>query len=54
MKYENRGWILLLLALLAAPALAASRCVDVSGRIFYQAAPYPANARDDDMALNAN
>ena len=54
MKYENRGWALLLLALLAAPALAANKCVDMSGRIFYQAAPCPANARGGDMALNAN
>jgi hypothetical protein len=55
MRYENCGWaMLLLLALLAAPALAANKCVDMSGRVFYQAAPCPANARGGDMALNAN
>ncbi|CDH47501.1 MAG: hypothetical protein IPL59_16435 [Candidatus Competibacteraceae bacterium] len=54
MKYENKGWTMLLLALLTAPALAANKCVEVSGRIFYQAAPCPASARGGDMALNAN
>ena len=43
-----------LLALLAAPALAANKCVEVSGRIFYQDAPCPANTRGGDMSLNAN
>ncbi|KAB2927766.1 MAG: hypothetical protein F9K25_13670 [Candidatus Contendobacter sp.] len=47
------GWILLL-SLLVAPALAANKCVEPSGRIFYQAAPCPANARGGDMNLNIN
>jgi hypothetical protein len=42
------------LSLLAAPALAANKCVEISGRIFYQDAPCPANTRGGDMSLNAN
>ena len=40
--------------LLAAPALAANKCIDASGRIVYQAAPCPANTRGGDMSLNVN
>ncbi|HRD50895.1 MAG: hypothetical protein JNK95_13520 [Candidatus Competibacter sp.] len=54
MHYENRSWTLLLSALLAAPTLAANKCVDASGRVFYQAAPCPANAHGGDMTLNIN
>lgn len=35
-------------------ALAANKCVETSGRIFYQAAPCPANTRGGDMQLNVN
>lgn len=52
-KGLGKGWGLLL-SLLAAPALAANKCVEASGRIFYQAAPCPANARGGDMSLNIN
>lgn len=44
----------MLLGLLAAPALAANKCIDASGRIIYQAAPCPANTRGGDMSLNVN
>ncbi|MDG4549338.1 MAG: hypothetical protein P9F19_07825 [Candidatus Contendobacter sp.] len=51
----GEGWLwLLLLSLLAAPALAANKCVEANGRIFYQDAPCPANARGGDMSLNVN
>ena len=53
MKHESRYWVLLLGAL-AAPALAANKCVDASGRISYQATPCPANAHGGDMSLNIN
>ena len=53
MKHGNGYWAILL-ALLAAPALAANKCVEASGRIFYQAAPCPANTRGGDMQLNVN
>lgn len=53
MKHGNGCWAILL-ALLAAPALAANKCVEASGRIFYQAAPCPANTRGGDMQLNVN
>ncbi|MFO1422438.1 MAG: hypothetical protein U1F70_02120 [Candidatus Competibacteraceae bacterium] len=49
----GEGW-LLLLSLLAVPALAANKCVEANGRIFYQDAPCPANARGGDMSLNVN
>lgn len=42
------------LVLLAAPTLAANKCVEASGRIFYQAAPCPPNTRGGDMSLNVN
>ncbi len=45
---------LILLSLLATPALAANKCVDPSGRISYQAEPCPANSRGGDMSLNIN
>ncbi|MFO1422495.1 MAG: hypothetical protein U1F70_02415 [Candidatus Competibacteraceae bacterium] len=44
----------MLLSLLAAPALAANKCVEANGRIFYQDAPCPANTRGGDMSLNVN
>lgn len=54
MKHLNWGWILLL-SLLAAPALAAvNKCVEESGRIFYQAEPCPANTHGGDLRLNVN
>jgi hypothetical protein len=53
MKQGSRCWVTLL-GLLAAPALAANKCVDASGRISYQAAPCPASARGGDMGLNVN
>lgn len=53
MKHGGWGWIMLL-GLLAEPALAANKCIDASGRIIYQAAPCPANTRGGDMSLNVN
>ena len=53
MKQGSRYWVTLLGAL-AAPALAANKCVDASGRISYQATPCPANAHGGDMRLNIN
>lgn len=44
----------ILLSLLAAPTLAANKCVETSGRVFYQDAPCPANTRGGDMSLNVN
>lgn len=41
-------------SLLAAPALAANKCVETSGRIFYQAAPCPPNTHGGDLRLNVN
>ncbi len=52
-KGLGEGWVLLL-SLLATPALAANKCVESSGRIFYQAAPCPASVRGGDMSLNVN
>lgn len=40
--------------LLAAPALAANKCVETSGRIFYQAEPCPPNTHGGDLRLNVN
>lgn len=40
--------------LLAAPALAANKCVEVNGRIFYQDAPCPPNTHGGDLRLNVN
>ncbi len=48
-----RYWIMLL-SLFATPALAANKCVEQNGRIFYQAAPCPANAHGGEMSLNVN
>lgn len=49
------GWRWALpLALFAAPTPAAYKCLEDSGRIFYQAAPCPANTRGGDMSLNVN
>lgn len=53
MKHGGWGWVMLP-GLLAAPALAANKCIDASGRIIYQAAPCPANTRGGDMSLNVN
>ncbi|MDG4595802.1 MAG: hypothetical protein P9F75_08940 [Candidatus Contendobacter sp.] len=52
-KGLGKGWVLLL-SLLVAPALAANKCVEANGRVFYQDAPCPANARGGDMSLNVN
>ena len=53
MNHWNGYWVIPL-ALLAAPALTANKCVETGGRIFYQAAPCPANTRGGDMHLNVN
>lgn len=53
MKYHDWHGIVLL-GLLASPALAANKCIEGSGRIFYQAAPCPVNTRGGDMRLNIN
>ena len=51
MKY----WIWAVLpGLLAAPALAANKCVETNGRIFYQADPCPPNTHGGDLRLNVN
>ena len=51
MKY----WIWAILpGLLATPARAANKCVEASGRIFYQAAPCPPNTHGGDLRLNVN
>ncbi|MFZ1640503.1 MAG: hypothetical protein WAV07_03505 [Candidatus Contendobacter sp.] len=47
------GWTMLL-SLLAAPVLAANKCVETSGRIFYQDAPCPVNTHGGDLRLNVN
>jgi len=52
---KNGNWIwAALLGLLVAPALAANKCIDASGRISYQATPCPKNTRGGDMSLNIN
>jgi hypothetical protein len=49
------GWYWAMpLVLFAAPTPAAYKCVEDNGRIFYQAAPCPANTRGGDMSLNVN
>lgn len=53
MKHGNGYWAILP-ALLAAPALAANKCVEAGGRIFYQAAPCPTHTSGGDMSLNVN
>ena len=50
----HTGFGLIVLSLLAPPALAANKCIDPSGRISYQAEPCPANSRGGDMSLNVN
>ncbi len=51
MKY----WIWAILpGLLATPARAANKCVEASGRIFYQAAPCPPNTYGGDLRWNVN
>ncbi|MFZ1494577.1 MAG: hypothetical protein WAU60_14345 [Candidatus Competibacter denitrificans] len=45
---------LLLLALWVGPTCAANKCVEINGRIFYQAAPCPPGAHGGDMSLNIN
>ena len=52
----NRGmglWIVVL-SLIAAPTLAANKCMDENGRITYQALPCPADTQGGDMSLNVN
>lgn len=53
MKYCHWGAIALL-GLFAAPALAVHKCVEESGRIFYQDAPCPAHTRGGEMNRNVN
>lgn len=40
--------------LLITPALAAYKCVEDSGRVFYQDAPCPANTHGGDISRNVN
>lgn len=48
-------WIWVALpGLLAMPALAANKCVETNGRIFYQDAPCPPNTHGGDLRLNVN
>jgi hypothetical protein len=52
---KHWGWTLPLALLAApAPAPAANKCVETSGRVFYQAAPCPPNTRGGDLSLNVN
>jgi len=53
MNHWNGYWVIPL-ALFTAPTLAANKCIEASGRIFYQAAPCPANTHGGDMSLNVN
>lgn len=53
MKYWNWAGIMLLVVLVA-PALAVNKCVEDSGRIFYQAAPCPANTHGGELSRNVN
>ena len=56
MRYRN-GWngaALALWSLLTGPAWSAYKCVEEGGRIFYQDAPCPANARGGELSQNAN
>ncbi len=53
MNHWNGYWVIPL-ASLAAPTLAANKCVETGGRIFYQAAPCPVHTRGGDMRLNVN
>jgi len=53
MKYLI-GLGVVLLGLLAYPALAVNKCVEQSGRIFYQRAPCPANSHGGDLSRNVN
>lgn len=53
MNHWNGYWVIPL-ALLAVPTLAANKCVETGGRVFYQATPCPANTRGGDMRLNVN
>lgn len=52
----NRRNLLLaaLTCVLATPALAVNKCVDVNGRVSYQNGPCPAHARGGEMNLNVN
>ena len=43
-----------LTGLLAAPALAVNKCVDLNGRVSYQNGPCPAHAHGGEMNLNVN
>lgn len=54
MKHQTGIWPVLLVSLCAGPALAANKCIEANGRIFYQNAPCPATARGGDMTLNIN
>lgn len=51
---KHWGWTFLLLNLLAVPTLAANKCIEPNGRIFYQADPCPGNTHGGDMNLNVN
>ena len=50
----NYPYWIMLLSLFVMPALAANKCIEQNGRIFYQAAPCPANAHGGAMNLNVN
>lgn len=53
MKRWNLAGIVLLVVLVT-PALAVNKCIENSGRIFYQAAPCPANTHGGKMSQNIN
>ena len=54
-RREKYGILLLSLFTLPVPAAAAAnKCMEHSGRIFYQAAPCPVNTQGGDMSLNVN
>ena len=50
----NRGYCCVLLALWIGPVCAVNKCVEIDGRVFYQAAPCPPGAYGGDMSLNVN
>ncbi|HCB13033.1 MAG TPA: hypothetical protein DEP36_05625 [Gammaproteobacteria bacterium] len=53
MKCWNWAGIMLLIVPVT-PALAVNKCVENSGRIFYQAAPCPANTHGGELSRNIN
>lgn len=52
---QDERWAgIVLLSLLTTPVMAANKCVENNGRIFYQDAPCPANTHGGEMSQNVN